>query len=74
MKFTYTKSMIEDIVREIRRRHLKAIADEDYEDDYTAAACLHEKLQGMYGAVMVTAENWPDCTDWFRELEWMLPF
>lgn len=70
MKFLYTKDMITDIVLEICRRHcIDRFEDGIYTTKAEADDAVKEKLQGAYGAVMKTAQNWPQCVDWFIEAE-----
>ena len=69
MKFLYTKDHIIDIVLEILRREEYDLHDNIYLTyDELKEAC-EEKLQGAYSAVMKTAQNWPQCVDWFIEAE-----
>lgn len=69
MKFLYTKDHIIDIVLEILRREEYDLHDNIYLTYDELKEARKEKLQGAYSAVMVTAKNWPDCAQWFREAE-----
>ena len=69
MKMTYTRDMIEAIVREVIRRQEMDMKHGDYDTYPEAHDGLLEKMQGAYGAVMVTSDDWPQCVRWFNEFE-----
>lgn len=65
----YTKEQVKAIYDETERRLYQMVFDDSFEDEFEQREYQKAMLQGVYSALMVTADNWPDVAQWCREIE-----
>lgn len=65
----YTKEQVKAIYDEIERRLYQMVFDHSFEDEFEQREYQKAMLQGVYSALMDTADNWSEVAQWCREIE-----